>query len=70
MELRCRNKMFGVIVQPAAGGVLEIKCNSDFCGAQPGVVVLHRFSTADGRLISTSRFRDTPTIIRKSQQHT
>jgi hypothetical protein len=57
-ELRCDNKiLFGHL----AAGVLEVKCRSGRCGAGPGVVVIHRFSTVTGDLINTRRFRDAST---------
>lgn len=62
MDLRCPHKLLGVIVAPAAGGIVELKCGSRFCGARSGVVVLHRFSTEDGRLINTKQFKDTPKV--------
>lgn len=64
MELRCEHKLFGFLID---SGVLEVKCNSAFCGHEPGVVVLHRFSTKDGSLIETLRFKDTPKI--KEEEH-
>lgn len=54
MDLRCEAKKHGEI----GDGVVEIKCSSRFCGAGPGVVVLHRFSTATGELMETRRFKD------------
>lgn len=58
-ELRCEHKLHGILVEPE---VLEVKCRSALCGG-PGVVVLHRFDTRDGRLIETKRFRDTPSLV-------
>ena len=37
-------------------GELEFKCRSSRCGAEPGVLVLHRF-TATGKFIGTKRYR-------------
>lgn len=54
-QLRCDNKMHGVIVED---GVLEIKCDSRFCGAGPGIIVLHRFDTTTGELLGTNRFKN------------
>lgn len=56
-DLRCDSKKLAVLVTPAADGVIEIKCDSRFCGAGRGVVVLHRFSTTDGELLSTTKYQ-------------
>lgn len=53
MELRCRAKLHGIIVQPGVGGVVEFKCSSRFCGAGQGLVVLHRFKIDTGRYTTT-----------------
>lgn len=55
MDLRCPNGIKFAQLEP---GVIEVKCRSDRCGAGPGVVVIHRFSTATGELVDTKRFRD------------
>lgn len=53
-EFRCPNGIkFGEIFD----GYVEFKCRSNRCGAEPGVVVLHRF-THDGKFIETKRFAD------------
>ena len=39
-DLRCEHKLHGRVLQD---GRVEVKCSSSFCGAEPGVVVLHRF---------------------------
>ena len=39
-------------------GLLEIKCDSRFCGAKPGIVVLHRFDLATGDVVETQRYRE------------
>lgn len=62
MELRCEHKLVGVLTDD---GVLEVKCNSRFCGHEPGVVVIHRFSVEDGKLIETKRYKDTPVITKE-----
>lgn len=56
MDLRCGNKKHGEI----ENGVLEIKCNSRFCGAESGVIVLHRWdiSTGNPRFIETLIFKE------------
>jgi hypothetical protein len=55
MDLRCESKKHGELPEP---GVIEVKCDSRFCGAQRGVVVLHRFDALTGELLETKRFRD------------
>jgi len=54
MELRCQYRLHGHVDD----GVLEIACRSRFCGKVPGVVVVHRYDLATGKLIETKRFRD------------
>lgn len=53
-ELRCDNKLHGMIED----SIFEVKCDSRFCGAGPGVTVLHRFNTQTGELVSTNRYRN------------
>lgn len=52
-ELRCNAKLHGIVVEL---GLIEIKCDSRFCGAGPGIAVLHRFDIATGDLVETKRF--------------
>lgn len=52
---RCKGKPHFRMISPE---VWEVKCDSRVCGAEGGVIVLHRFSTVDGRLIQTLKFRD------------
>lgn len=54
MDLRCSSKLHGRL----EGKFLEVKCGSRWCGAGPGVVVIHRFSLANGKLDSTQRYKD------------
>lgn len=54
MDLRCEAKKHGEL----DGGYVEIKCSSRFCGAGPGVVVIHRFDTSNGELRDTLQFKD------------
>lgn len=54
MDLRCEAKKHAEIED----GILEIKCSSRFCGAGPGVVVIHRFNAHNGELTETRRFKD------------
>lgn len=55
MDLRCEAKKHGVVVRP---GLIEVKCDSRFCGAEQGVTVLHRFDATTGELVETVRFKD------------
>jgi len=55
MELRCLSKKFGELTPD---GVIEIKCPSRFCGAAPGIVVIHQFAPETGKLLDTKKFRD------------
>ena len=52
-DLRCASKLHGTLDD----GVIEIKCNSRFCGAGSEVVVLHKFNAVTGELIETARFK-------------
>lgn len=54
MDLRCESKKHGELLD----GKLEVKCNSRFCGAGEGNVVLHVFDLETGECISTRRFKD------------
>jgi hypothetical protein len=69
VDLRCEHKLFGVVIDPGQGGVVEFKCSSRFCGAEPGVVVLHEFSTETGKLLGTKRYRDTPQVAAERNEH-
>lgn len=53
-ELRCDSKLHAILDEE----FVEIKCGSRFCGAQPGVVILHRFDLRTGDLIKTLKFRE------------
>lgn len=58
MEARCDyGILFFCVVDVDGEHLLEVKCRSSRCGAEPGVVVLHRF-TVNGHLRDTLRFRD------------
>jgi len=54
MELRCQKKLHGILND----GVLEVKCSSRFCGARPGIVVIHRFDPITGETLETKKFSD------------
>lgn len=56
MDLRCPHKKHGVVLVPSTG-VVEIQCRSRWCGAGPGVVVLHQWNLATGDLVSTKQYR-------------
>lgn len=56
-DLRCESKKHGVLIEEGSG-LLEIKCDSRFCGNAPGIVVLHRFDLATGELVETKRYRE------------
>jgi hypothetical protein len=56
-ELRCDNNIkFGELDRE--DHVLEVKCRSRRCGAEPGVVVVHGFDLESGKLLGTRKFRD------------
>lgn len=56
MELRCTNKLHGILRD---ADVVEMKCDSKFCGHRPGsVVVIHRFNVHTGELVETLKFRN------------
>jgi hypothetical protein len=56
-ELRCGSKLHGIGIDAST---IEVKCSSSFCGAAPGVTVLHRFNINTGELLDTDVFRDIP----------
>jgi len=54
MDLRCTAKKHGELDE----AFIEFKCSSRFCGAGPGVVVIHRFDASTGELRETLQFKD------------
>lgn len=54
-ELRCTSKKHGVVIDDHT---VEVKCDSRFCGAKAGVIVLHRFDLRTGELVDTQRYRE------------
>lgn len=54
-ELRCPAKLHGFMIDENR---LEVKCNSRFCGAGRGVVVLHTWDTTTGQVVDTKKFMD------------
>jgi hypothetical protein len=55
IDLRCPSKKHGSVI---GKDVVEVKCNSRFCGARRGVIVLHRFNTVSGDLLDTKRYKE------------
>jgi len=55
MELRCSSKKHGVMLSDS---LFEVKCDSRFCGARRGVVVLHRIDIKSGEMISTVKYKN------------
>lgn len=59
MDLRCSHRKFGEVTVPASNDAqIEVACPSRWCGKQPGVTVLHVFSTRTGELLTTRQFRN------------
>lgn len=55
MDLRCgSNKLHAVIDDD----IVEVRCQSRWCGHKSGVVVIHRFNKNTGELVQTLRFSD------------
>ena len=57
MDLACPAKKHGVVIEPG-NGVVEIACNSRFCGSVAGVTVLHRFDISTGTLVETKQYKN------------
>lgn len=55
MELRCGAKLHGTV--EGGQGVLEVRCDSRWCGYQPGVVVMHKFDLSSGELTETTLYK-------------
>lgn len=64
-ELRCDSKLHAILVR---AGVVEVKCDSRFCGAERNVIVLHRFDAFTGELLSTKRYREAGTRSERQRQ--
>jgi hypothetical protein len=58
MDLRCRAKLHGVVFD---NQVLEVKCKSQFCGAGPGIVVIHKFDLHTGA-VETVKYKEPPLV--------
>jgi len=54
-DLRCNYKKHGVVID---SHTVEIKCDSKFCGAQRGIIILHWFDLETGKLVKTKRFKE------------
>lgn len=54
-DLRCNSKKHAVL---SPGEYIEVKCDSRFCGAKRGTVILHRFSIETGEMIKTIQFKN------------
>jgi hypothetical protein len=54
IDLHCGNKLHGRLLED---GLLEINCDSRFCGKEPGIVVLHRFKPETGELVETLKYK-------------
>lgn len=53
-ELRCAAKKHANVI---GDNIVEIKCNSRFCGAKRGVIVLHSFDLRTDELLDTKKFK-------------
>lgn len=58
MDFRCPNKLHGRKVEP---DLIEVSCDSRWCGKRAGVVILHRFNAETGELVETLQFKAPPT---------
>jgi hypothetical protein len=65
MDIRCNHKLHG----RHEGDILEVSCDSKFCGKAPGVVVLHRFNLRTGA-IQTLRFSEPPNTTPRTKGNT
>lgn len=54
MELRCDNKLHGIV----DGDIVEVRCDSRWCGKRPDNVVIHRFNTKTGEVETTRQFKN------------
>jgi hypothetical protein len=55
IELRCDSKILHGILEEE---FVEVACKSGRCGKRSGVVVLHKFNTKTGQLVSTRLFKE------------
>ena len=63
-ELRCQSRMHAVLTDD---GLLEVKCQSKYCGAGRGQIVLHYWDMATLELIETKRFKTPESLFRKAR---
>lgn len=63
-DLRCESKKHGELQDNA----VEVKCSSRFCGANPDVVVIHRFDVRTGELLATRKFKSIKIGVRNATQ--
>lgn len=54
VELRCTSRLHGVL----RNGLVEIKCNSRFCGADKATIVFHYFQPNTGNLVKTAKYKN------------
>lgn len=65
MELRCpTGKVLHGVVSDNAKGYLDVSCRGKWCGKKPGVVVIHRFDLATGKVVETKKFQE-PTMSKR-----
>lgn len=70
MDLRCQGRKHGELLTPSEDmGLVEFKCPSRWCGAGPGVVVLHIFRTDTGVLFRTDKYRQPRIGGKDAAQH-
>lgn len=62
-DVRCGAKLHARLISSTT---VEIKCDSRFCGAGKGIVVLHTFDLHTGDMIGTRRFK-APPIVQKGR---
>lgn len=59
-DLRCPSRIHGKSVDDH---ILEVKCDSQKCGAGKGAVVFHYFDLTTRTLIDTKRFKEPKTLF-------
>lgn len=65
-DIRCGAKLHARLISL---DVVEIKCDSRFCGSGKGTVVLHTFDIHTGKMIGTRRFKAPPNVQRGRNHH-
>lgn len=60
-QLRCPgNKLHAIVVDDEdtkPSGIIEVRCDSRFCGKQAGVIILHKFNLSTGE-IQTQKYSE------------